>query len=692
MKKDVCVEAQMGAEMKDKEWDLEQLHFRDCRALIAENVAAYEKEAESRHRETQELFKAVQSGNEELYDQLMTSSSLEEHAFNQLRKNKAALEKPYFGRIDYKDIGLDKEEKVYIGKNGVFRDRTEVVIADWRAPISTVYYENELGMGSYTAPNGKIYEIDLALKRTFDTDRGVLNGYYDSDVASNDELLVQYLSKNKDAVLGDIIATIQKEQNEIIRANPFSNMIVQGVAGSGKTTVAMHRISYILYNYKERFEANEFCIIGSNDMLLNYITSALPELDVFHMKQKRMDEMFLHLLGRDLKAKIKRVQEGADCEWKSKYSFVKGLERFLQRMREECVPCEELRDKELGRVMSSTGIREMMESFPDYSLNRLLALLDERLKSRLKFLIDDADRDEYKKKLREKSIQYKNYYRERKITKNLITVYQEFLADYGRRTRTDTGQTKERLIKGEFDVYDFAALVLIKYRLTQKKEDEEFGQIFMDEAQDFGAAPYYVLRTVLPKCYFTIMGDVSQNINYESGMNDWEDLKKCMLTDKNDSFRLLSKSYRNTIEISEYAGEILEYASAGAYKIEPVIRHGIEVNEVKTGSEEPRVKKAAELIKEIKERGFLSIAVIVFEDSVKAVVKQLEKYTEITDGSETGFQTGTMVLPVNLTKGLEFDAVILWEPDMEKAKTSVKEAKLRYVAVTRALHELHILN
>lgn len=678
--------------MGDIEWDLEQAHFAECRSLIAKNIGVYEKEAESRHRETQELFKAVQSGDAELYDQLMTSSSLEEHAFNQLRKNKAALEKPYFGRIDYKDLGLEKEEKVYIGKNGVFRNRTEVVIADWRAPISTVYYENEVGEGSYTTPDGKSYAIDLSLKRTFDTDKGVLKGYYDSDVASNDELLVQYLSKNKDAVLGDIIATIQKEQNEIIRANPFANVIVQGVAGSGKTTVAMHRISYILYNYKERFEANEFCIIGSNDMLLNYITSGLPELDVFHMKQKRMDEMFVHLLGRDLKAKSKKVQAGGDSEWKSKYAFVKGLERFLQRMREECIPYEELEDKELGRVMSASGIREMAESFPDYSVNRLLALLDERLKNRLKFLIDDSDRDEYKKKLREKSMQYKNYYRERKITKSLTFVYQEFLEDYGRRTKTDTGKTRARLLNEEYDVYDLAALVLIRYRLTQKKEDEEFGQIFMDEAQDFGVSPYYVLRTVLPKCFFTIMGDVSQNINYESGMNDWEDLKKCMLTGKNDSFRLLSKSYRNTIEISEYAGEILELASAGAYRIEPVIRHGMEVNVVETETEEERAKKAAELVGEIKDRGFSSIAIIVFDGDGKEVTKYLADYTEVTDGSENGFQTGTMVLPVNLTKGLEFDAVILWKPDMERAKTSEKEAKLRYVAVTRALHELHILN
>ena len=146
---------------------------------------------------------------------------------------------------------------------GVFRNRTEVVIADWRAPISSVSYENELGCGTYSLPSDeysdKKVNVDLKLKRSYDVEQGKLLGYYDSDVASNDQLLVQYLAKNKEVVLGEIIATIQKEQNEIIRERPFCNILVQGVAGSGKTTVAMHRISYILYNYKERFESNEFC-------------------------------------------------------------------------------------------------------------------------------------------------------------------------------------------------------------------------------------------------------------------------------------------------------------------------------------------------------------------------------------------------------------------------------------------------
>ena len=304
----------------DRQWQMEKKHLKECRALIAANIDAYEQQFEKRHKETKALFDEVQSGNVELYDQMMASRSLEEHSFNQLHKNQAAYEKPFFGRIDYRNLDERLFESIYIGKHGVFKNKTDVAVVDWRAPISTVYYENELGEGTYSIPDsnsdgkGRAYRIDLSLKRTYDIENGVLQGFYDSDVAANDELLVKYLSKNRDAVLGDIIATIQKEQNEIIRESPFHNVLVQGVAGSGKTTVAMHRISYIMYNYKERFTSNEFCIVGGSDILIDYITGGLPELDVYDVKHMRMDELLVHLLKREWKKKHNQFRYQKDAQ------------------------------------------------------------------------------------------------------------------------------------------------------------------------------------------------------------------------------------------------------------------------------------------------------------------------------------------------------------------------------------------
>lgn len=661
----------------------EEQHFRECRQLINENILRYEEEFDERHQKTQELFKAMQGGDVELYNQMMTSASLEEHAANQLRKNKAAYDNPYFGRIDYWDKETEEESRVYIGKNGIFRNKTDVVVADWRAPISSVYYENEIGEGSYKLPEeekgGKPHApeipINLYLKRTYDIEKGNLKGWYDSDVAANDALLVQYLSKNKDAVLGDIIATIQKEQNEIIRESPFKNILVQGVAGSGKTTVAMHRISYILYNYKERFTSNEFCIIGGNDLLLSYITSGLPELDVPNIKQKRMDAMLTHLLKKDWTKKKKLTEPTADAAHRSRMDFMLQLELYLLHIRDEVVAGKELKDGELGIILTQSSIDRLRMENPEYSIYRLLATLDERVRTRLKFLCPEGEK-EY---LSKKGKQYKDYYKNRAVKESVYEIYQDFLTDYALEFpgNIDLVEHAARKDAGEYDIYDVAALVLIYYRVKQKKEDEEFGQIFIDEAQDFGIAPYYVLRKVLPGCYFTIMGDVSQNINYETGMNDWEEMRKWMLCGERDIFRLLKKSYRNTIEISEYAGQILAKASFGRYRIEPVIRHGIPVQERQLGDEMAMYKEAQAIIEEAKAKGFSSIAVICKDEAEADFAKKwLEDVT---------------VLPVRLTKGLEFDVVLLFNPPTVEELESPKTAKLLYVAATRALHELYIL-
>lgn len=209
----------------------EQEHFNRCREVIRENIILYEEKAEKGKKETEELYAAVSAGDTELYNQLIVSRDIQEHNENMLRKNRAAFQKPYFGRVDYKETKTGQEESLYIGKNGVSKDKTNVIVIDWRAPVSTLYYENELGVGSYEVPDIGTIPVDLKLKRTFDVNEGNLIGYYDNDTAATDELLVKYLSQNKDVVLGDIISTIQKEQNEIIRETPFANIIVQGVAG-----------------------------------------------------------------------------------------------------------------------------------------------------------------------------------------------------------------------------------------------------------------------------------------------------------------------------------------------------------------------------------------------------------------------------------------------------------------------------
>lgn len=693
-----------------KDWNEELTHFQYCQDIIRHNIRRYEAEYDEYHTQAQELYKAINSGDVELYNQLMTTTSLEDHAAASLRKNQAAHSKPYFGRIDYTDHSVGREETVYIGKNGVFKNRTEVLIADWRAPISSVYYENELGAGEYGLADEKPIPIHLQLKRTYDVENGTLKGYYDSDVASNDALLVQYLSRNKDVVLGEIIATIQKEQNEIIRKSPFANIIVQGVAGSGKTTVAMHRISYLLYNYKHRFESNEYCIVGSNDLLLNYITSGLPELDVPNIKQLRMDQLFIRLCEKDWQKRNRVVEPDDTAPLRCTQTFMQELDLYLMHKREELVDISAYCDPKLGVILSESNNATLFRETPTASVNTLLGMLDDRVKTRIKFLMGGMDKDLINAKLKEHAGHYKNM----RPKASIYDYYMDFLTQWAGEhgydrynsitnaqtdhTHTDTKQPNlsghiNRLAAREYDLYDIAALALIHYRLTQKEPNQEFGLLFLDEAQDFGMGAYYVLKKLLPATYFTIMGDVSQNINYYTGLNDWYELQKLFLTDPKDCFMLLQKSYRNTIEISEYAGKILEKASFGRYKINPVIRHGIPVNEKQFWSDIEMAEYVTELIKDIREKGYNTTAVICNTDiEAERTRKLLADYTPLTDVDSNNFSQGTMVLPIRYVKGLEFDTVILWNPNMKHGLEQPETAKLLYVACTRALHELHILN
>lgn len=664
---------------KNQDMLSERQHLLSCLEIIQKNIREYEEKEKASKKEVTQLFQAVKKGEGDSFGLLEAEKNILEHIQNSLRKNRAALKKAYFGRIDYEDKSYGVTESRYIGKNGVTRNSNEVVIVDWRAPVSSVYYENELGEGSYEVPGSEPVEISLFKKRTYDLQGEKLQGFYDNDTAANDDLLVKYLSQHKEAVLGDIIATIQKEQNEIIRTTPYKNMIVQGVAGSGKTTVALHRISYILYNYGEVYKPSEFCIIGSSDMLLNYISSGLPELDVNHVRQIRMDMFLPYLLEKSWKKKYKIVEGNQDAQGKSRLEFISALEDFLKAWIDRYLQLKDIRDKDLGLILSEDNMQDTKMRNPELSLFQLEKLFHQRIRKRIQFLCTEREESFCREKLQE----YKNWFCSSKNKWTEAGVYLSFLEE-----RKVLGNSYEdtiiRVGKGEFDLYDAAALCLIRKRIFLKKETDEFSQIILDEAQDFGESVYYVLKQVLPKCYFTIMGDVSQNIRYETGLNNWEILKKILLREGKDSFYLLAKSYRNTIEISEYAGRVLEKASLGGYKIQPVIRHGSPVC-VKRGEKEHLAEQLTTLISKIQKR-FETIAVICRDERDTEEVRRI-----LGIEKQEGFCNGIMVLPVALTKGLEFDAVVLWQPDKERYGENIKEAKLLYVAITRALHELYLL-
>ena len=738
-----------------------------------EEEAQLEKVIGIAERNLEQAKADIRSANEELADLMETYDAKEaeglalwnnataklnayQHGMARLEK---ARKKPYFGRIDFQDPRLSFLESYYIGRVGISDEKAEPVVLDWRAPISSVYYENSTGPCSYTVSSEGTFSIDLKRKRTYEIENDHLKDFFDSDVVANDELLTKYLAKNKKAVLGEIIATIQQEQNLIIRRSPKTNLIVQGVAGSGKTTVAMHRISYILYNYEEDFRPEDFYIIGSNRILLNYITSVLPELDVYGIRQMTMEQLFIRLLYEDWDEEkymvhtIDRADEKNSIKGGSGWFF--DLENFCRTYEAEQIPREPVRLEKTGTLLlDAEYIDNYCREQSTLSMEGKMCMLNEILLAKfenevsgkevtfparekkalkrkyekyfgdgkwrgsifdlyLQFLEQQAEKGKavevpensfdvydlaalaylYKRIIpaREKKAlkrKYEKYFGDGKWRGSIFDLYLQFLEQ-----QAEKGKAVE-VPENSFDVYDLAALAYLYKRIKENDPVREASHVVIDEAQDFGMMAYQVLHYCLRDCTYTIMGDTSQNIHFSYGLNDWEELKKLILTGTYDAFGVLRKSYRNTVEISDFANEILRHGDFAIYPVEPVLRHGTTVQKEAFADEAALLAAGVQKIKAWQEQGYETIAVVCRDEAeAAATARKLKKYVPVVEEDlETAeFGEGVMVLPVAYTKGLEFDAVLLLDPTEEKYPENDGQVKLLYVAATRALHELAVL-
>ncbi len=703
-------------------------------AVVRNNLASYGEEVARMQGNIDDMRAHYNSKDVEMRTILYNTITMHDHMKRALMRNEKALSKPYFGRIIFHDESLDKNESIYIGKGGIARDTTHWMVVDWRAPVANAYYENGLGKCSYMAPGDTSIKIDLQLKRTYEIESGKLIDYFDSEVIANDDLLTKYLAKNKQAVLSEIVATIQKEQNDIIRKSPYHNIIVQGVAGSGKTTVAMHRISYILYNYEARFKPDDFYIVGSNRILLNYITGVLPDLDVYGVRQMTMEQLFVRLLYEDWdenKYRIKRHLTDNNDSIKGTSTWFHDLEQYCYETEYKAISrksvylnpkqfVEGIRNGKLGVFDETSGqsleprhlvclldgdaIERYVEQNPSVSVQSKINMLNKRLRGKIKeeFLGKGIKYTEAERKAILKA--YRGYYGGKVWKRSIFEMYADFLKSQNAKgysiSKPDT----------EFDVYDLAALAYLYKRIKETEVISEAHHIVIDEAQDFGMMAYRVLKFCIYQCTYTVMGDVSQNIRFGYGLNDWEELKKLLLPDPADSFGILKKSYRNTVEISDFATNILHHGQFSVYPVEPIIRHGSQVQVKQLDDRNALIRAAADICKRWQAGsdresdteaqaagtgGFDTIAVVCRDQAgAAAAAKELSRYIDVlgNDLEKAVFGSGIMVLPVEYTKGLEFDAVLILEPTREEYPVDDGHSKLLYVAATRALHELCVLH
>ena len=652
-----------------------------------------------------------------------------------IKNLQASALKPYFARIDFISDELKKKETIYIGKNGINKNGS-IVVTDWRAPISSLYYDYEIGKCNYEAPIGNISGI-MDLKRQFEIEKGELLEYFDVDLVSNDELLQKYLNSNNDTRLKSIVATIQKEQNEVIRKKIFDNLIIQGVAGSGKTTVALHRIAYLVYNYIKDIKPSQYIVIGPNPVFLKYIKSVLPELDVDGVEQCTFEQLAKNYVDEDIKinlsdkkvvmniaAKMNNDIDKFKCSMKYKEMIDKFLEVYMLSLTSS--------DLNLGefKILDSRVIRNVfsnvdsnyctdLKSRIEFTIDRLCRIIENKNDeiysaygdySYLKFknattnkekdiLRKKAlnDREEIRKNCRSTLRKYfsKAKFETTKLYKLFINSINDFDIYNYKHINSLKKETLDKIKNNEYDFEDLAALMYIKSVISPNSYYNRYAHTVVDEAQDLGEFDFFVLKKCLSSSTFSIFGDLAQSIYDYRGVDNWDTVNDVMFNGTGQIINF-NKSYRTTSEIMSVADDVAE--SIGLGRSELVVRHGEDVKFTDIDSIDDIPLYVAQKIQEYKEKGYKTIAVIsktnllsnYMNDDLMMLDMKIPNITLTDDLSDDQFNVCT--ISNQLSKGLEFDAVIINNASEQiYSSDSSLDMKLLYVAITRALHELDVV-
>ena len=526
------------------------------------------------------------------YEAMLEEKFRLESEINSIEKAKS---NPYFARIDFKSKNFF--DKCYIGKKGVTDYDNNVITVDWRAPISSLYYDSNVGECKYIAPEG-IIEGNLLLKRQYTIEKGKLINFNDVDTVSNDELLKPYLSVSADNRLKNIVSTIQSEQNQIIREDMYKNLVIQGVAGSGKTTVALHRIAYLVYNNRELFKSSDYMVIGPNKFFVSYISNILPDLDVNGVTQNTLDELFLTYMKEDFKINnsldiIKDTDEVS--YYKVSMNMKKDIDDYFEQL--EILPNEDFIVDKI-KVLDKNYIKTIYEE-----INKNIF---KNIKSRINRLILVIEKDiddnfsNISKKYINNEISHKNIENFKNNINNYLKKYFVILNKKPKSIYMDILKNKgidcSYLNKNQINIEDIPALMYIKYKLSGSNDFDNYRHIVIDEAQDYGEFTFYSLNKLFKNASFSIYGDLDQSLYSYRSIDNWECLEKIF---NNFQILKLNKSYRTTIEIMEEANKINELLNLD--KAIPVIRHGKEVSYTN--------KEILDLINEIKSR-YKTIAII----------------------------------------------------------------------------------
>lgn len=649
-----------------------------------------------------------------------------------ISKYEKMLDTPYFAKINFTEEGYDDTEKIYIGTFNLMDEEThDIKIYDWRAPISSIYYRNEPGPVEYMAPAGLI-KGNLSLKRQFKITNGNMDYFFDSNINIIDEMLKEALSQNITSKMKTIVETIQKQQDCIIRDLNNDILTVQGVAGSGKTSVALHRIAFLLYQgLNLKLRSNNIIVISPNSIFSKYISNVLPELGEESIEELTFENIFSKIYNNKLSIKSKSEQlESIICsktederdflrlydDFKGSETFLKIIQRFIYYFEHNLIPFEDvyyngklIENRNLLKSLLLSGKLNMPTSKKLKILeNRVMDKVYDMKKNRLKKIekvVDNSNRHEFEVKsfsrvllakettaLKEKIHKFSEF--------NCYELYKELFKNKELFYKLSKGLSLPKdidriidytneSISDPFNIHysDGIGLMYLKIMAEGCSLFSNIKQVIVDEAQDYYPIHYYLLKHMFREARFTIVGDINQSAEKESNLDIYDEIINIFNKQKSNKI-FLTKSYRSSYEINKFCSKLLDKET----DVEYFKRHEEKPKIISSTNRNTMEEKILEEIKKYKNQGFESIAIICKsrkESSelyfrLKNVV-DIKLIDYISDESITGIS----ILPVYLAKGLEFDAVIVFGTDNERYKTKY-DKKLLYIACTRALHRLSL--
>lgn len=584
---------------------------------------------------------------------------------------------PYFARIDFQDA---KEELlVYIGIRGFRNDvGYETIVYDWRAPVSSLFYDSEIGSASYNAPEGIVDGV-VTLKRQYKIVNGHMEYMIESNVGIDDEILQKELSSTSDEKMKNIVATIQKEQNAIIRNEDANVLIIQGAAGSGKTSIALHRIAFMLYRFKHTIQSSDVLILSPNKVFANYISNVLPELGEDHIQEIGFEEIANGILGSKVKfqtfaQQVAYLLDTNDeamkkrIEYKSSVTFYIELKEYLERFEEDYFKAHDI--KLQGIKLSANQIVTFLNKIPKMPLKDKITKMKKDIPSKIKLFFNHKGLEwkaEYVELIK-KEIQSMFPF------KNANEIYTNFYA------RNNQPHLYQKLEKNKLEYSDVFPLAYTKIFFEKVEDYGYVKHLLIDEMQDYTPIQYAVINQLF-RCKMTILGDEYQAVNPYSAAS----IGKIRAVFENSKCVTLCKSYRSTIEIAEFAQRISPNPD-----IIPVERHGERPGVIGLVTNEEQIDAIRKLILEFRQSEYTNIGIICrtskMADELYRNLQEIEG-VHLLDFSSTEFEDGIIITSAHMSKGLEFDQVLIPNVSDEEYQSEM-DRKMLYVACTRAMHKL----